>query len=187
MRRIVLIAPSLVLGLYLGKVAFDGFTNGLEGSRPWTLGERLLTEAHVLATYLDLLWLPQPFTTGLFNDAFPISHGLLSPTATLLGLILICALIASAWRLRRSHPAFACAILFFFAGHLMESSVIPLELYYEHRNYLPALLLFWPLALWIFAAETDPGSDPAITAGKAAVVHTTANAGCRSSAGLGVP
>jgi tetratricopeptide (TPR) repeat protein len=37
-------------------------------------------------------------------------------------------------------------LLFFFAGHLLESSVIPLELYFEHRNYLPALLLGWPLA-----------------------------------------
>ncbi|MEO8743198.1 MAG: tetratricopeptide repeat protein, partial [Lysobacteraceae bacterium] len=30
--------------------------------------------------------------------------------------------------------------------HLLESTSIPLELYFEHRNYLPAMLLFWPLA-----------------------------------------
>jgi len=40
-------------------------------------------------------------------------------------------------------------LLFFFAGHLLESTVIPLELYYEHRNYLPAMLMFWPLARWL--------------------------------------
>ena len=113
----------------------------------------------VLLTYLGLLWLPQPYTTGLFNDAFPVSHGLLSPPGTLFGLALICALLAGAWRLRRRHPAFACAVLFFFAGHLMESGVIPLELYYEHRNYLPALLMFWPLALWIFGLGSNPATS----------------------------
>src|SRR5205814_2077249 len=36
-----------------------------------------------------------------------------------------------------------------FAAQLVESSFVPLELYFEHRNYLPALLLFWPLGLAI--------------------------------------
>jgi tetratricopeptide (TPR) repeat protein len=26
---------------------------------------------------------------------------------------------------------------------------VALELYFEHRNYLPAMLMFWPLALWL--------------------------------------
>jgi tetratricopeptide (TPR) repeat protein len=29
---------------------------------------------------------------------------------------------------------------------VLESTTVPLELYFEHRNYLPAMLLFWPLA-----------------------------------------
>lgn len=29
--------------------------------------------------------------------------------------------------------------LFFLAGHAMESTILPLELYFEHRNYLPAM------------------------------------------------
>jgi tetratricopeptide (TPR) repeat protein len=37
--------------------------------------------------------------------------------------------------------------LFYFAAQLMESGWIPLELYFEHRNYLPAMLLFWPIGL----------------------------------------
>jgi len=43
----------------------------------------------------------------------------------------------------------ALALLFFLAGHLLESTVLPLELYFEHRNYLPAVFMFWPLALWV--------------------------------------
>ena len=39
------------------------------------------------------------------------------------------------------------AILFFFLNHAIESSVIGLELIYEHRNYLPSLFLFAPVAI----------------------------------------
>jgi tetratricopeptide (TPR) repeat protein len=54
--------------------------------------------------------------------------------------------VAAGFGLRRRAPALAAAVLFFFAGHLLESSTIPLEPYFEHRTYLPALLLGWPLA-----------------------------------------
>ncbi|MGH8114927.1 MAG: tetratricopeptide repeat protein, partial [Rhodanobacteraceae bacterium] len=49
--------------------------------------------------------------------------------------------------LRKRHPAIALALLFYFAAQLMESGWIPLELYFEHRNYLPAMLLFWPIGI----------------------------------------
>jgi len=35
--------------------------------------------------------------------------------------------------------------LFFYAGHILESTVLNLELYFEHRNYLAAAFLFLPL------------------------------------------
>jgi tetratricopeptide (TPR) repeat protein len=41
------------------------------------------------------------------------------------------------------------AVLFYFVGQLLESTSIALELYFEHRNYVPALLMFWPLGLWL--------------------------------------
>jgi tetratricopeptide (TPR) repeat protein len=53
--------------------------------------------------------------------------------------------------MRKRYPALAFSVLFFFAGQLLESSVLPLELYFEHRSYLPALPMFWPLALWLCA------------------------------------
>ena len=53
------------------------------------------------------------------------------------------------WLLRRRHPALSLVILFYFTGQLIESSSIPLELYFEHRTYIPALLMFWPLGLWL--------------------------------------
>jgi hypothetical protein len=149
MRRIVLILPSVILLAWLLEQAVGFALHGVGPMRPWTLGERLLTEARVVCDYLALLWLPHPYTAGVFNDAFTQSTGWLTPPDTLPAIVFLAALLAGAVAVRRRAPALALAVLFYFAGHLLESSVIPLELYYEHRNYLPALLMFWPLALWL--------------------------------------
>jgi tetratricopeptide (TPR) repeat protein len=155
-----LVVPSLLLGLYLVFVAYQGSVHGIPPHRPWTIGERLLTEPRMLIRYLGLLWLPRAFSTGLFNDEIAASHGLLSPPNTLICIVAVVALLAFAWRVRRTHAVLALSLLFYFAGHLLESTVIPLELYFEHRNYLPAALMFWPLSLWICgnlqAGESSP-------------------------------
>jgi tetratricopeptide (TPR) repeat protein len=148
-RRFALVIPSVLLLAYLALIAWKGFAHGVGAERSWTLGERLLTEARIVCNYLALLWWPRPFTAGLFNDAYQASTGLLSPPTTLLSIALIGALLALAVASKRRHPALSAAILFFFAGHLLESTVVPLELYFEHRNYVPAMLMFWPLALWL--------------------------------------
>jgi len=167
MRVAILVVPSALLLAYLGKEAWSGFVHGVDDIRPWTLGQRLLTEARVLVEYLGLLWLPRPYTAGLFNDAITASKSLWSPGTTLPAMILIGALIAGAIALRRKHPALALAILFFFVAHIMESTVIALELYFEHRNYIPALLMFWPLALWLCGASIPTATSRSATAAAA--------------------
>jgi tetratricopeptide (TPR) repeat protein len=149
LRWLFLILPSLAVVAYLTRSGWTGFFDGMPAIRPWTLGQRLLTEARIVIEYLGLLWLPRPYTAGLFNDAIQVSTSLVSPPTTLFCIALIATLAGSSYALRRRHPALSAAILFYFAAHLLESTVIPLELYFEHRNYLPALLMFWPLALWI--------------------------------------
>ncbi len=108
-----------------------------------------MTEARIVCEYLSLLWLPHPYTAGLFNDAVTVSTGLLAPPSTLASIVFLAGLLAAAVALRRRYPALALGVLFYFAAQLLESTVVPLELYYEHRNYVPAMLMFWPLALWL--------------------------------------
>lgn len=148
LRRLLLVAPSILVLAALAWYAAKGFIDGMSAHRAWTLGQRLLTESHVVTEYLGLLWFPRSLSRGLFGDGYPISTGILSPPSTLFCLLLLAGLLGLAIRSRHKHPMIAAAILFFFAGHLMESSVIGLELYFEHRNYLPAMLMFWPLA-WL--------------------------------------
>lgn len=141
--------PAVVVAAYLVEQGWSGLTRGISEARPWTLAQRLLTEPRVLVDYLDLLWLPRPYTPGLFNDQIQASTSLWSPATTLPAMLAVASLISAAWLLRNRWPAAALAVLFYFVGQSLESSTIALELYFEHRNYLPALLMFWPLALWL--------------------------------------
>jgi len=150
--------PTALVTGYLLHQGWIGFTRGVSSVRPWTLGQRLLSEPRVLMDYFDLLWLPRPFTPGLFNDQVQASTSLWSPATTLPALLAIVALIAGAWLLRRRWPAAALAILFYFVGQSLESSTVALELFFEHRNYLPALLMFWPLALWLCSVRAAPAA-----------------------------
>jgi hypothetical protein len=162
--------PSLVILGYLLDSAWNGMVHGISAVRPWTLGQRLLTEPRILMDYLGLLWLPRPFTPGLFNDQIVASTSLWSPATTLPSILAVIGLIAGAWLLRKHVPAIALAVLFYFVGQSIESSSIALELYFEHRNYLPALLMFWPLALWLAGVPLVQGHSRAQTSTRGFVV-----------------
>jgi protein O-mannosyl-transferase len=132
------------------------------GTRRFTLGERMLTEPRVLFDYLQRLLAPRAGGGGVFVEDYAKSTGLLEPWTTLAALLGLAALLAGAWVLRRRAPRLALAIVFFLIAHLMESSAIMLDLYFEHRNYLPAALLFWPAAHWIVAGRLLPRIRPAL-------------------------
>jgi protein O-mannosyl-transferase len=117
-------------------------------SRDFTLEQRLLTEARVLGEYL-WRWL-NPFiaSRGVYVDGYQLSTGLLTPLTTLPAVLLL--LVGLFWALlqHKHFPRASLAILFFLAGHVLESSLLPLEVYFEHRNYLPAMLLVLPVSRW---------------------------------------
>jgi tetratricopeptide (TPR) repeat protein len=130
--------------------------SGEAGSRAFTPFERLLTEGRILWDYIFNIMFPQPYPGGLFNDGIPVSTGLFSPWFTALAWTAWLVLGVWAVRVRRRYPFLAAAVLFFLAGHLLESTFWQLELYFEHRNYLPAMLAGLPLANWWLARVTVP-------------------------------
>jgi tetratricopeptide (TPR) repeat protein len=46
----------------------------------------------------------------------------------------------------RKRPLISFAIGFFFINHMVESTILPLEMIFEHRNYLPSMFIFLPLS-----------------------------------------
>ena len=120
--------------------------------RDFTPIERLLTETRVLVDYVNLIMLPRLGGTGLFHDDYLISHGLLDPPSTLLATIFWLVLGIGAFILRKRLPVPAFAVLWFLAGHSLESSIIGLEIYFEHRNYLPMVGITFAGAYYLLVA-----------------------------------
>lgn len=137
-----------------------GFWSGLSSSyagRPFTLEERLLSEARVLWFYLRLLLVPDLGAMFLHHDDFPKSLDWLTPISTLPAVIgvMLAAFAALLWSSRASLAAFA--VLFYLAGHSLESGPIPLELVFEHRNYLPAVgVMLWLAVLLLRLGDRLP-------------------------------
>lgn len=128
--------------------------NGYE-QRSFTLWQRLLTECRIIIFYLSQLFLPLPHRLSLVHDV-TLSASLLQPLATLSSIAFLFVLTAWSFWKRKSHPLISFALLFFLLNHLVESSIFPLELIFEHRNYLPSLFLFLPIAvLMIDALKND--------------------------------
>lgn len=139
--------PALAVIVYLG-LHLPDFDQPIP-TRGFSVSDRLLTEPRILWDYLFHLFVPHIQTRGLYQDGISISTQLSSPWTTAPALFALIALTVGGWLARRRWPLFGLAILFFVAGHLLESTTIALELYFEHRNYLPSMFLFLPIAAGI--------------------------------------
>jgi hypothetical protein len=107
--------------------------------RDFGLYERLLTQLHVLGDYIRHILLPRLSGSGLYFDDYPITRALFDHASTVLLALAMLTAALFALLQRKRWPLVSFGILWFFAGHLMESTLLPLELYFEHRNYLPLL------------------------------------------------
>jgi hypothetical protein len=138
--------PSVLLLGYLVAAGWSQWSLPVVPGRDWSIPQRLLSEPRVVWEYVGRLALPRAGGGGLFVEDYPASRGWLAPATTLPALATLAISVGLAIVYRKRAPILAFAWLFFLAAHLLESTSIPLELYFEHRNYLPAAMLGWPLA-----------------------------------------
>lgn len=131
---IVLLVPATILAWYL--VSFLPYSEGTILRRGFTGFERLITQAEILWRYLLLAFAPSPPNLGPYHDDYTLLRSLAEPAA-LISIVAWAFTIASAIAFRRRAPLFTFAVAWYLCGHLVESTTVPLELYYEHRNYLP--------------------------------------------------
>jgi tetratricopeptide (TPR) repeat protein len=108
--------------------------------RDFTLLQRVLTQFRVVILYVGLLLWPQPSRLNLDHDV-ALSYSLTDPVTTLISMAVITALIALAILTAKREPLLSYGILWFFGNLAIESSVIGLELVFEHRNYLPSMFV----------------------------------------------
>ena len=138
---IFLVLPLILLLVYFSVTLSDVISN--YSNRAYTAGERLLTQPIVLFDYIKVLLLPHPSDFALYHDEYPHSTGILSPISTLLAMTGILGLIIIAFLCKRRLAIISFGLFWFIGAHLLEASHLNLELYFEHRNYLPAYGLFF--------------------------------------------
>jgi hypothetical protein len=104
--------------------------------RNFDLLERLLTQSRILCDYLFNIFAPRASGFGVFHDDVVASSSLINPITTLTSIVFLGGLIFSSLALRIKQPILSFGVFWFVGWHLMESTFLPLELYFEHRNYL---------------------------------------------------
>jgi protein O-mannosyl-transferase len=107
--------------------------------RDFTPIQRIMTEWRVVVYYVSLFFFPIPERLNLEHD-YPLSYSLLDPSTTLPGLLAILSLIAIAIKLSRKDRLASFCILWFLGNLVIESSIFPIEIIFEHRTYLPFIM-----------------------------------------------
>jgi len=138
--------------------------------RPFTMYQRVLTECGVLVDYLRWIVVPDLRQLGLFHDDIAASRSLLDPPSTLFAVLAVSGLVAGACVLRRRFPLLALGILWFFGAHLLESSILPLELFFEHRNYMPSFGLVFGVVGTLYPVGGEVSHQRLVRLGLAAVL-----------------
>lgn len=135
----VFISFQLIIGYFY--MYYEGYS--------FTMSQRVLTELRVVIFYLSLLFFPHPNRLNFDHD-FPLSDSLLNPYTTILSLFAIIGLISIALLKAKKEKFLSFGILWFFGNLVIESSIIPLDIIFEHRIYLPSIMVttVFTVAAW---------------------------------------
>ena len=152
MRRWLALFAILPSALLIISITYMGLSNDYYTARPFSLAQRLYSEARAMIDYLSLIIIPRLNGLGVFHDDFTISKNLFDPQSTFISMLIVILLPIIAFIGRHKARLAAFAIFWFYGGHIMESTVLPLELYFEHRNYLPMLGLLIGMVCLLFRA-----------------------------------
>ncbi len=150
----IILAAIVTTGILSILVAYSttshpfAFISSVSSDRTFTMMERLLTEPRVVIGYLSQIFYPL-LTRFSIEHSVTVSTSLFDPGTTLASIALISGLLAFAVFQLQKMPILSFSILFYFLNHIIESTVVPLELVFEHRNYLPSAFIFFPVAVAI--------------------------------------
>ena len=154
-RATFLYAPLIFVLFYLAR--YWWLTDGVYPGRNFDVIQRLITESRILFRYLHMLLLPVRSGIGPYHDGYPISQDLMDPVTGLVSVVAWGAIVSAAILDRKNRfGLLRFAVLWFIAGHVLESTVVGLELYFEHRNYLPAVGIWIAVVGWALNSRVSP-------------------------------
>ena len=143
-----LLVPALFVLAYLIYFYF-GHLHDYATNYYFTIHERLLTQFRILWRYAGWLTFINPEPMGIYHDDIVPSRGLFEPVTTLVSMAAWLAVSVVAFVYFKTRHVFLFCTLWFIWGHVLESSVLPLSLMFEHRNYLPGYGLVLGMCVFI--------------------------------------
>ena len=124
--------------IYVGRNPWQIISAGYVG-KDFTLWERLLTEPRVIFHYMGLFLFPHPDRLTLLPQ-FQVSTSLIEPWTTLPAIPLTWLIVSISLTMAKEFRLVSFCILWFLGNLVVESSVVPLEIIFQHRTYLPSML-----------------------------------------------
>jgi tetratricopeptide (TPR) repeat protein len=132
---------AAVAFIYLGLKPVEKMSSFNDYSfKEFTFLQRVLTQPRVVIYYLSLIFFPHPSRLNLDYD-FPLSYSLINPVTTIISIAAVISLLALAFFLFKRERLISFCILWFFGNLVIESSIIPVAIIFEHRNYLPSMMV----------------------------------------------
>jgi len=144
----LLIAPFVAASVYFGYIRPEALVD-MYAKREFTAPERLLTEARVLWMYLYWFIIPTAPSSGLHHDDIAIAKSLWDPLTAIAVIAWASVALLIVAGVQR-FPVIVFAVAWYLVAHSLESTIVPLELVYEHRNYVAifGLAVLIADALW---------------------------------------
>ncbi|WP_299582731.1 hypothetical protein [uncultured Microbulbifer sp.] len=99
--------------------------------------DRLSIQGEVIAEYWGSFFFIGSADWGLYHDDKEWLYNLNGIQFTSLWWLFHIGIAAFAFYLRKKAPLVTFSVCWFYLTHIIESTVVPMELKYEHRNYLP--------------------------------------------------
>ncbi|RKZ72395.1 MAG: hypothetical protein DRQ48_00460 [Gammaproteobacteria bacterium] len=141
--NILLLTPVVMLVLYF----ISTYGNTLQGYeyRSYGILDRLVTQVDVIFEYLRMVLLPRYSDFTFYHDDYRVIKDISAAPFILVKVVLLACVIIFSIIYRRKLPFICFGLLWFFCGHALESSHLNLEMFFEHRNYLPSygLIVFF--------------------------------------------
>lgn len=144
---IILLIIILLAGVLINGEFFYDYLAESYSRRIYTIYERLFLQPVVLIRYLFLLLYPVSDLLILEPHIVP-PLGFLDFFKVVIANIAVSFLLFVSFFSFKKYPVICFALIFYFVNHAIESSFLPLEMYFEHRNYLPSIFIYFAIAYY---------------------------------------
>ena len=122
----------------------------------WTPLQHIMTEFRVIGRYFVLLLAPLPDLLVFDRWGMPLSTSMTEPLSTLFSFLVIAGLIIFSILKAREMPFISFGLLWYLTAISLESFIaVGLDLYFEHRNYLPAAGLFLGISAQVVVSSKN--------------------------------